>query len=100
MTPEMEARRGEEARQLLEHPLLIEAFEVIEKEVTEQWQTSPARDVEGREKLWLSLKLLQRVRKQLEHVIETGQVAKATLAQQAVEEALRIGRKLTGYSKS
>ena len=96
MSPEEEGRRGEEARQLLSHPLLSEAFEVIEKEVTQAWQNSPARDVEGREKLWLQLKMLHRLRGQLETVMETGKVAKATLAQRAAEAAMETGRKLLG----
>lgn len=87
---EHEIQRGKDAEYLLQHPLLVEAFEVIEKEVTEQWQNSPARDVEGREKLWLSLKLLNRLQAQIKSVVETGQVAQATLAQ-------RIGRKLNEY---
>lgn len=96
MSEELEVRRGEEARQLLEHPLLVEAFESIEKEVTEQWQNSPARDVEGREKLWLTLKLLHRLKGQLTQVVETGKVAEATLAQRAWEAARQAGKKLSG----
>lgn len=96
MSPEEQARRGEEARQLLEHPLLVEAFQTIEQEVTQAWQTSPARDVDGRENLWLQLKLLRKLQGQLELVMETGKSAKATLAQRAAEAALETGRKLLG----
>lgn len=96
MSPEEQVLRGEEARQLLEHPLLVEAFQTIEQEVTQAWQNSPARDVEGRENLWLQRKLLQKLRGQLEEVMETGKVAKASLAQRAVEQALETGRKLLG----
>lgn len=87
MTDEEAARRGEEARQLLEHPLLAEAFQTIRNEVTEQWQSSPARDVEGREKLWLTLRLLNRLEGQLQSVVETGKVARATLLQRAKQAA-------------
>lgn len=87
MTDEEAARRGEEARQLLEHPLLAEAFQTIRNEVTEQWQGSPARDVEGREKLWLTLRLLNRLEGQLQSVVETGKVARATLLQRAKQAA-------------
>lgn len=87
MTDEEAARRGEEARQLLEHPLLAEAFQTIRNEVTEQWQSSPARDVEGREKLWLTLRLLNRLEGQLQSAVETGKVARATLLQRAKQAA-------------
>lgn len=97
MSPEQEVRRGEDARLLLAHPLLLEAFATIEQELTDTWKASPARDVDAREKLWLSLKLLHRVQTQLQSVVETGQVAKATLAEQALELARRAGRTLSGY---
>lgn len=95
MSDELDVRRGEEARQLLEHPLLADAFDAIEADVMRQWQDSPARDVDGREKLWLTLKLLGRVKGQLESVVETGKVAQATLAERAMEAARRAGRAIT-----
>lgn len=88
---EYEILRGQDAEQLLAHPLLVEAFELIEKELTDQWQNSPARDQAGREKLWLTLRLLKRLQVQIRSVVETGQFAKATLAQ-------RIGQRLNPYS--
>lgn len=96
MSPEEQVNRGEEARRLMQHPLLAEAFATIEQEVTEAWQNSPARDVTGRESLWLQVKLLHRLRGQLESVMETGKVAQATVAQRAAEAALSIGRRLSG----
>lgn len=95
MTPELEARRGEEARQLLEHPLLAEAFALVEQNITQAWQDSPARDHEGRESLWLQLKLLRKVRGELETVVETGKVARATLAQRAAQALRSAGRTLS-----
>ncbi|MFD0738241.1 hypothetical protein ACFQZQ_02920 [Lysobacter koreensis] len=85
---EHEILRGHDAELLLSHPLLTDAFQIIEQELTEQWQNSPARDQEGREKLWVSLKLLKRLQGQLTSVVETGQFAKATLAQ-------RVGQRLS-----
>ena len=85
---EIEIRRGEHAASLLNDELLSEAFAYVAQELTEQWQNSPARDQSGREKLWLSLKLLQKVHGHLSSVLETGKFAKATLAQQ-IGERLR-----------
>lgn len=80
---EYEIARGERAHQLLSDPLLVEAFETVEKELHDQWQNSPVRDAEGREKLFLTLKCLQKSRAHLTSVLETGVMAKATLAQRA-----------------
>lgn len=78
---ETEILRGERARQLLDEPLIVEAFALIEQEYIKAWQDSPARDVEGREKLFLSLKNIQKVRGHLLQVMDSGKMAKASLAQ-------------------
>jgi hypothetical protein len=80
---ETEILRGERARQLLDEPLLVEAFALIEQEYHKAWQDSPARDVEAREAIFLSLKNLAKVKGHLLNVMESGQIAKASLAQRA-----------------
>ena len=90
---EADILRGERARQLLEEPLIVEAFDLIEREYTQAWQDSPARDAEARELLYLSLKNIRKVKAHLTHVMEAGTLAKATLAQ-------RVGRTLkTAFSR-
>lgn len=84
---ELEIKRGHDATQLLAHPLLVDAFGAIESEILDKWQNSPARDAEGREKLWTMLHLLRRVKVHLESHVETGKVAQATLAQKAAHAA-------------
>jgi hypothetical protein len=71
-----ELRRGEQAQALLEHPLLVEAFEKIEQEVTDAWKTSPQRDVDGRERLHLTICLLHKLKEQIQEVAETGQLVR------------------------
>lgn len=88
---EREIQRGERAAQLLQDELIVEALETIEREYTEQWKNSPVRDVEGREKLFLMVKTAKKFRMELESVMETGQLAKLSLAQ-------RLGQKLNPFS--
>lgn len=90
MELEEQASRGQQAKNLLAHPLLTEAFSVIEQDIQDKWQNSPARDSEGREQLWTQLKLLHRVRSELQQVVETGKVAEATLSQRLREAGRRI----------
>lgn len=80
---ETEILRGERARQLLEDPLMSEAFALIELEYMKAWQDSPARDAQARELLYLSIKNLQKVKGHLLQVMDSGSLAKATLAQRA-----------------
>ena len=82
-TLERDILRGERAAQLMREDILVEAFQIIEQDLIQKWQTSPPRDAAARETLYLSQLLLQRVQKQLEHVMNTGQIAKATLAERA-----------------
>ena len=91
MSIELEAKRGHEAAQLLENPLLREAFDTQRERIQREWEDSPARDTEGRERLWLMLKLLGAVEGHLKTVMETGKLAtleierKKTLLERAKE---------------
>lgn len=87
---EIEIARGERARQLLEDPLLVEAFTKKEAEYIQAWLNSPARDVEGREALYLSIKNLHAIRGHLSNVMDTGTMAKATLAQRTGQTLKRV----------
>lgn len=79
MTQEEEMQRAEHARQVMEDPLVQEAFSVIEKEILSQWEECPARDVEGRERLWQYYKIAKKFRGVFEGVMETGKIAKRQL---------------------
>lgn len=76
---EQDVLRARQAAELLEHPLLVEAFAALEREVIEEWKASPARDEEGREKLWIMLRLSEKVRNHLQNVITTGKMAEISL---------------------
>ncbi len=80
---EDEINRGQKAAQILAEPLVKEAFDVLKQECYDQWAKSPARDAEGREKLWLMLKSAERVEAHLRSLLETGKLAEATLRQKA-----------------
>lgn len=84
---EQDILRGDEAVRLLSNPLLQEAFEVIRQEIHDTWQKSPARDAEGREKLWLMGQMLGRVETHLSSVVNTGKLASATLRQKLTGRA-------------
>lgn len=80
---------GNRAKEVLDNEAFTAAFEATEQEVIEQWTNSPARDAEGREKLWQYLMLLRKVRANLQTTLETGKLAqlelqhKQTLAERA-----------------
>lgn len=81
-TLEQRLYAGDRAKEVLENEAFIAAFEAIEKEVIEQWTNSPARDQDGREKLWSYLHLLRKVRMHLVSTLETGKLAQVDLQHQ------------------
>ena len=80
MDLENEMMRAEEAAQLVNHPLFVESFEKLNKELYDAWIQSPSKDVAGRESLWLSMKLLNQTRQHLVSMIETGKMAEVQLS--------------------
>ena len=76
-----EMARGERAQAILEDPLVREAFAALEAECLAEWRHAPARDVEGRERLWLTLKLVERLQRHFESLVADGKLASERLAQ-------------------
>jgi hypothetical protein len=70
---------GDRAREVIENEVFVDAFTQIQNEVIEQWTNSPARDAEGRERLWTYLQMLKRLRAQLQQTMESGQLARIDL---------------------
>ncbi len=81
---EEEVARAERARLILADPLYNESFDIVHQEFLSAWQDSPSRDTEGREVLWLSLKLLKQVRAHLESVMTSGVMASETLSRRGM----------------
>ena len=68
-------QRAERARQLLNDPLLVEVLNLIESDLLSQWENCPARDVEGREAIWVYYKTAKKFRGILEGAVESGKIA-------------------------
>lgn len=94
MTTTIEQRiyEGDRAKEVLENEAFSAAFVAIEQEVIKEWTNSPARDVEGREKLWQYLRLLQKLKTQLQSTMETGTLAKLDLQhKQSMADRVKAG---------
>ena len=99
MTPEELKVRGENAARLLQDKLLNDSLDTIEREIMEQWEACPARDVEGREELWKYYKVAKKFRGILQGMVESGKVAafhqqqEKTFMQKTVERFTPINRR-------
>lgn len=76
---EQEIRRGDEADRLIKHPLLKEAWEAAEKSILEQMDEVSMRDTDMHTRLILARKTLNGVKRYIERVIDTGEMAKLQL---------------------
>jgi hypothetical protein len=73
---------GDQARLVLENEAFASALADMKQEIVDQWKSSPARDHEGREKLWTMLRLAEKLEANLRTTLETGRLAKLELEYQ------------------
>ena len=84
MTPEQEIQRAERARQLLEEPLIKEAFSLVENAFIDGIHRTAVKDSEMREKLCQMLMCLKAVKQHLQSVMESGKLAQAQMNQESL----------------
>lgn len=82
MTLEQRIYHADRAREVLENEAYQQVFADAKQEITDQWTKSPARDQEGREKLWLMLSLLNKLETMLQSSLDSGKLARAELKHQ------------------
>lgn len=88
-----DAGRATRARQLLDDELLVEAFQTLEDAYTAGWRNTTIDDAAGREKLFLAVNIIGKVRKHLNTVLTDGKLAEAELNEisRATERKKRFG---------
>jgi len=79
MTIEQRIYQADRAKEVLENEAFQQVFADAKQEITEQWMKSPARDQEGREKLWLMLSLLNKIETMLQASLDSGKLAAVEL---------------------
>lgn len=82
--------RAVKAREIMDNPIYLESFNLMKEEVIDQWQKSPVRDVEGREKLWLMLSIMEKFQSNLHRVIETGKLAQYEMGRERTADEQRL----------
>jgi hypothetical protein len=87
------AAKALHARKLLDNELLIEAFAGLEDSYTAAWRATTIDDVTAREKLFLAINIVGKVRDHLTAIVANGKLAQAELKElaQAAERRKRFG---------
>tara|TARA_R100001594_G_scaffold23978_1_gene46892 strand:- start:1185 stop:1430 length:246 start_codon:yes stop_codon:yes gene_type:complete len=75
MDLEKEKQRGHRAKAILEDEIFVEAIQKVSSELRQEWLSSPIRDTEGREKIYMMEKMLNVLLVQIKSVMETGKLA-------------------------
>ena len=75
--------RALQAQELIENELLAEAFKTLEDSYSSAWRSTTIGDAQGREKLFLAINVVGKVRDHINAVIANGRLAEAELAQLA-----------------
>ncbi len=76
MNPEQEKQRTELAKNVLDNPVFQDSITKIKQELYGEFLNSPARDSEGREKIYLMGKMLDLLLVNIKSVMETGKLNK------------------------
>jgi hypothetical protein len=90
---DLAAARVVRAQALLEDELLIDAFRELEEGYTAAWRASTIDDIAGREKLFLAVNIVGKVRDHLTAAVTNGKLAQAELKELAnvAERRRRFG---------
>ena len=80
-----QAVRAARAKALLEDELFAEAFVWLEAECIKAWKASPARDDDGRQRIWRQIQALNQVNDYLRLLVRDGKIAYEELERLARE---------------
>jgi hypothetical protein len=85
--------RAVRAQDLLDNELLSEAFAGLEESYTAAWRSTTIDDVGAREKLFLAINIVGKVRDHLTAIVASGKLAQAELRElgQVAERRKRFG---------
>ncbi len=87
------AGKAVRAQRLLEDELLTEAFKGLEDSYTAAWRATTVDQIDAREKLFLAINIVGKVRDHLTGIVNNGKLAAAELKQLAdtAERKKRFG---------
>lgn len=85
--------RAAQAQRLLDDVMLKDAFKGLEEAYTAAWRATTIDDVSGREKLFLAINVVGKVRDHLQSIVNNGKLAQAELKElaQTAERKKRFG---------
>jgi hypothetical protein len=80
-----ESTRGAKAQELLNNEMLTEAFEILEQNYISAWRATHVNDQTSREKLFLAINVVGKVKQHLETAVSNGSMSAKDLKDLAEE---------------
>tara|TARA_R100000278_G_scaffold26065_1_gene23981 strand:+ start:1462 stop:1692 length:231 start_codon:yes stop_codon:yes gene_type:complete len=71
-----EIKRSQQAKDILENPIFVEAVQKVRTELHNEWLNSDPKDSEQRENIFVMRRMLEVVLMQIQSVMETGKIVK------------------------
>ncbi len=71
-----EIKRSQQAKDILENPIFVEAVQKVRTELHNEWLNSDTKDSEQRENIFVMRRMLEVVLMQIQSVMETGKIVK------------------------
>lgn len=81
MTPEARRFRATDARQLLENPLFVEAFEAVSRQLQMAALTCEPDNATKAQRIIITQQLLAAVKREITRVVEDGKIAEIQLSE-------------------
>lgn len=85
---EDDLKRAEQARHLLDNPLLQEVLNDLKKAYIDEWLSSNPDETEKRERLYTAVQVVDGFSKELRIILENGAITKAILKKKQAREGL------------
>ena len=82
--------RAQQANDLLQNELLIEAYEQIDAELIGAWRLTAARDADARERIWHAVQANAKHKNYLQSVANNGKLAQRELDELIVRQNQKI----------
>lgn len=80
ITLRKDVERKAQAEALLRNDMLTGAFDALEANYIAAWKSTAARDTDARERFWLAVNQIGKVREALTQIVTTGTISQADLA--------------------
>jgi hypothetical protein len=92
MSLEQQVIDADEAKRLVEHPLLKEAFEGVKAGIINAMQNAPMGDEKTHNRLVISLQVLSQIEKNITEKIQTGKLAEIEIQETLAQKVRRFAR--------